>query len=429
MLCMAHTMHCGIDMQISRLAACGAIMLAHASAHAQSEPPSTQPAPTTEPAPATGPGPAAPAAPAAAAEAKKPDETKLTIGGYLEGYYQAHFQDPSNRITNLRGYDNRSRSFTLSSVAVDVKGEKGPVTGHIILQVGAAPSTVYLVEPVSPGTGSVNTSSGELWKYLQTAMVTVKGPRDTTIEAGLFTSPVGIEVLPVKDNWNLSRSNLFFALPAYHTGVRISHPIADGWTGTLHLYNGWNTVVDNNGYPSIALSAGYSSATTTAQLLYFGGIERSTGAPEGKPWRHLFDALVQYAVTSEVSVAAHADAGFEPNDIGTSSWASAAVYGKLALSDKLYTAVRGDTFYESVPTSSGATASAIFWPTKWVAEATATLAYQPVDGVSIRLEYRHDQADSDVFFGGSLSGDGVTAPYVFNRKSQDTATLGATAWF
>jgi hypothetical protein len=429
MLSMAHTVHCGIDMQTSRLAACGAVLLAHASAHAQSEPPSTQPAPATEPAPATGPAPAPPAAPAASAEPKKPDETKLTIGGYLEGYYQAHFQDPSNRITNLRGYDNRSRSFTLSNVAVDVKGEKGPVTGRIILQVGAAPSTVYLVEPVSPGTGSVNPSSGELWKYLQTAMVTVKGPRDTTIEAGLSTSPVGIEVLPVKDNWNLSRSNLFFALPAYHTGVRISHPIADGWTGTLHVYNGWNTVVDNNGYPSVGLSAGYASATTTAQLLYFGGIERSTGAPEGKPWRHLFDALVQYAVTSEVSVAAHADAGFEPNDIGTSSWASAALYGKLALSDKLYAAVRGDYFYESVPTNSGVTATAIFWPTKWVAEATATLAYQPVDGVSIRFEYRHDQADSDVFFGGTVSGDGVAAPYVFNRTSQDTATLGVTAWF
>jgi Putative beta-barrel porin-2, OmpL-like. bbp2 len=426
-------------MQTRRVAAIGAIMVATASAYAQPAPTEPQPAPTEpQPAPAeppptpTGAPAAAPvAAPAGAPapDANKPAEAKITVAGYVEAFYQAHFQDPSNRITNLRGYDNRSGSFTLSNVAVDLKGEKGPVAAHIILQIGATPSTYYLAEPALPGTGSVNASGSELWKYLQTAAVTVKGPSDTTIEAGLFPSPVGIEVLPIKDNWNWSRSNLFFGLPGYHTGARISHALGGNWTGTLHLYNGWNSVVENNSTPSVAASAGYASATTTAQLLYFGGVERPTGAPEGKPWRHLFDALVQYAVTSEVSVAVQADAGVEPNDIGTSSWAAAALYGKLALSDKLYVAVRGDYFYEKVAEGNGMTASAIFWPTKWVAEGTATLAYQPADGVSLRLEVRHDQAQSDVFFGGTVAGDGAVTPYVFNRKTQDTATLGVTAWF
>jgi len=424
-------------MQTPRVAAIGAVIIASASASAQPAPTEPQPAPV-EPPPAPAPAPtpqtapnAAPApSPAPASDASKPDQAKITVAGYLEAYYQAHFQDPSNRITNLRGYDNRSGSFTLSNVALDLKGEKGPVAARIVLQVGHTPSTYYLAEPASPGTGSVDTSGSELWKYLQMATVTVKGPSDTTIEAGLFPSPIGIEVLPIKDNWNWSRSNLFFGLPGYHAGARISHPLGGGgWTGTQALYNGWNSVVDNNNAPSISALAGYSSPSTTAQLLYFGGIERSPGAPEGKPWRHLFDALVQYAVTSEVSVAAQADAGFEPNDIGTSSWVAAALYGKLALSGKFYAAVRGDYFYENVAQGNGMTASAIFWPTKWVAEGTATLAYQPADGLSIRLEYRHDQAQSDAFFGGTVTGDGVATPYAFNRKTQDTATLGVTAWF
>jgi hypothetical protein len=423
-------------MRTSRLAAIGAITLAQASAYAQPDPAPAQPRPTEPaitPAPETVspvPSPTLSGPPIGAPpEDKKSDEAKLTIAGYLEAYYQAHFQDPSNRITNLRGYDNRSRGFTLSNVAIDLKGEKGPVTTRIILQVGHTPSTYYLAEPASPGTGAVNASSSELWKYLQTATVTVKGPSDTTFEAGLFPSPVGIEVLPIKDNWNWSRSNLFFGLPGYHTGARISHPLGGGWTGTFHLYNGWNSVVDNNDTPSLAASAGYASASTTAQLLYFGGVERASRAPEGKPWRHLFDALVQYAVTSAVTVAAQADAGFEPNDIGTSSWGAAALCGKLALSDKLYAAVRGDYFYEKVAEANGMTASAIFWPAKWVAEATATLAYQPADGVSIRFEVRHDQAQSDAFFGGTVAGDGVATPYVFNRRTQDTAMLGVTARF
>src|SRR5262249_14863903 len=158
----------------------------------------------------------------------------------------------------------------------------------------------------------------------------------------------------------------------------ISHPLASGWIGKLHVYNGWNSVVDNNGIPSAALSAAYSSAKTTAQLLYFGGVERPDGAPEGKAWRHLFDALVQTAITDPLSIAAQGDAGFEPNDIGTSWWVGGAAYAKLQLDPKLYVAVRGDYFYEKVASDGATTASAIFWPVKWVAEGTLTLSYQPI---------------------------------------------------
>lgn len=359
----------------------------------------------------------------------EPSSPALTVGGYLEAYYQAHFQNPSNRITNLRGFDNRSRMFTVSNVALDVKAEKGPMTARIILQVGHTPSTYYLVETVSPGSGSVNSSSSELWKYVQQATVSAKAPAELTFEAGLFPSPIGPEVFAIKDNWNWSRSNLFFGLPSYHTGARVSRPLGGNWTGTLAAYNGWNTVVDNNAYPSASISAGYSSATTTAQVLYFGGIERPTGAPEGKAWRHLLDALVQHALTAELSVMAQADAGVEPNDVGTSWWVAAALYGKLTLSPKLYAAVRGDYFHESVADDAGTTAGAIFWPAEWVASGTLTLAYQPVDTVSLRLEVRHDHAASEVFFGGAVAGDGAMTPFVFDRDMQDTATLGITAWF
>jgi hypothetical protein len=384
---------------------------------------------SSEPVPAAPSPPAAPAQPAERAKPAEPAKPVVTVGAYLEEYYQLQLQDASNRITNLRGYDNRSRTFTLSNVALDVKGETGPLTEHVILQIGHTPSTYYLAEPALPGTASVNATSGELWKYLQAASITAKAPQDLVIAAGLFPSPIGIEVLPVKDNWNWSRSNLFFGLPAYHVGATVSHPIATGWTGTLHVYNGWNSVVDNNGEPSVALSAAYASDKTTAQLLYFGGIERPDGAPEGKPWRHLFDALAQTTVTDQLSIAAQGDVGFEPNDIGTSWWAAGAAYARFQLDPRLYVAVRGDYFYEKVASNGATTASAIFWPVRWVAEGTLTLSYQPIDNASVRLEYRHDQAADNAYFGGDVTADLVTQSFIPNRKSQDTITLGATAWF
>lgn len=358
-----------------------------------------------------------------------PDEPAITIGAYLEAYYQAQLQNASNRITNLRGFDNRSRTLTLSNVALDVRGEHGPVTARVVLQVGATGSTYYLAEPAAPGSDSVNATSGELWKFLQAATVTARLPADVTIEAGLIPSPIGLEVIPVKDNWNWSRSNLFFGLPYYHTGVHVLRPLGGGWTGKLHVYNGWNTVVDSNDSPSAAVSAAYASTSTTAQLLYLGGIERPSGGPEGTPWRHLFDAYVQHALSARLSVAAQADAGLEPNDVGTSAWVAGALYGKLALSPKVYAALRADLFYEKVAEAAGTTARAIFWPVGWLGSATVTLAYQPAEGVSLRLEYRHDHASDDAFFGGRVEGDGMTTPYVPDRDMQDTTTLGVVAWF
>jgi hypothetical protein len=267
------------------------------------------------------------------AEAEPVATPTVTVAGYIETFYQLHFQNPDNRLTNLRGFDNRSRTFTLSNVALDVLGTSGRVSTRIVLQVGHTPSTYYLAEPRSPGAIGANASDSELWKYVQAATFAVRAPRETTIEAGLFPSPIGPEVLPVKDNWNWSRSNLFFGLPFYHAGFTVSRPLASAWSGKLHVYNGWNSVVDNNGYPSVAVSAAYAGDGTTAQLLYFGGVERSRGAAEGNGWRHLLDAYAQHRLTDTVVVAAHADAGIEPNDVGTSWWIAGAIATRLELHD------------------------------------------------------------------------------------------------
>ena len=355
---------------------------------------------------------------------------KITFGAYIETYYSLNFALPSNRITNLRGFDARDRTLTLSNVALSAKGEKGPLTAIAIVQVGSTPSTYYLAEPSLAGDATTPANDGAVWKYVQQATIAYAAPAELTIQAGLFPSPIGPEVIPIKDDWNWSRSDLFFGLPYYHTGVVISRPLGDGWTGLAHVYNGWNSVVDNNEYPSVATSLTYASkAVPAAQVMYFGGIERATNAPEGQPWRHLFDAYAQVAITDQLSVMAQGDGGFERNRFGTSGWLAGALYGKLAVTPDLYVAGRGDLFREWVASDATGTASSIFFPTRWISSFTATCALQPIDTLSVRLELRHDQAATAVFYGGTVAGDGVTTPYLPDHRSRDTITLGATAWF
>lgn len=361
------------------------------------------------------------------------DDAKAPVafGGYVEAFYQWNFDDPSNGISNFRGFDNRHNTFTLSNVALDAAWDHEGLVGRLTLQIGHTPSTYYLSEPGSPGANGANASDAELWKYVQQAYAGYRFGLGggLTVTAGLFLSPIGPESMAVRDNWNWSNSNLFFGLPFYHTGVRASYALTDEWAVTVAGYNGWNSVVDNNDEKSVSVQLNLERPDVSASLLYFGVVERLRGATEGRAWRHLLDSHVTWHATERLSLRAHSNGGIEPNAFGASAWAAGALYARYRIFAPLFCAVRGDVFLEHLGESAVGRASAIFWPAPWVASGTATLDYRPHERVSFRLELRHDHAGADLYFGGSVVGDGAVTPFVANRVSQDTLTLGATTVF
>ena len=127
------------------------------------------------------------------------------------------------------------------------------------------------------------------------------------------------------------------------------------------------------------------------------------------------------------------------NAFGTSAYLAGALAARVLPIEWLALAIRGDFFWENVPTNAMGTASSIFWPVEWVGSATASVELLPHDHVSFRLEYRHDEAAGTTcdgsatqvcaYFAGAVSGDGRTMPYLRNASRQDTITLGATTWF
>jgi hypothetical protein len=348
----------------------------------------------------------------------------LTLTGYTEAFYQWNVNDPANGLTNFRGFDNRHNSFTIANAVLDAAASEGAASARLALQLGHTPETYYLAEPSSPGAPGAGSTSASVWKYLQQANVGLKSEIGLTVEVGIFLSPIGPEGIAVKDQWNWSRSNLFFGLPFYHTGLRLSYALADGLTVMLTPCNGWNSVVDNNAEKSVAVELSWTRGGLSAHLLYMTGVERPEGAPEGEPWRHLFDAYAVWQIHPRFAFLLHGDAGFEPNDVGTSSWWAAAVAARFQADPRLYLAARGDFFQETVPGDAGA----IFWPSQWVSSQTATVDFRPHDQVSVRLEYRHDEAVDSMFFEGAVATDAMGA-FVADAERQDTITAGMVAWF
>ncbi len=345
-------------------------------------------------------------------------ELAVTPLAYLETYLQWNFSQPANGVTHARGFDHRHASFALANAALGGELAWKQVFGRLVLQVGSTPDTYYLSEPNLAGAAATSGSSAATWKYLQEARLGYKFGDQTQVSAGLYLSPIGPESIAVKDNWNWSRSNLFFGLPFYHTGVRAQHSL-DTWTFTAGAYNGMNSVIDNNTHKSIHLQATWNPGDTTVSFLYFGGVERNPGGPEGEPWRHLFD--LQLTWRGPLTVMLHADGGFESHRLGTSAWMAGAAYFRLPWDTHALTA-RVDYFRE-IPGENGlGRATPIFWPVAWVTSGTLTFETRFQAHLALYLEMRHDRAAAPLYFGS----EPATEP---NRDHQTTLTLGATAWY
>ncbi len=350
-------------------------------------------------------------APAPAQEAKDPAPS-LTLGAAIETYFGWNFNQPENGVTAFRGFDARHDSFALSNAVLDARWNGGAVSGRLALQTGDTPDIYYGAEATSDV------------RHILEATVAWKAPvgKGLTLDGGLFLSPIGPETILIKENWTWSRSTLFFGLPFYHVGMRATYAVSERWNLTGAVYNGWNNVTDTNGKKSVSVQALYTRPDkVTAGVLYFGGVERPRGAPEGQPWRNLFDAHVTASVSPAVSLQAHLDAGFENTTFGRASWRGGALAARVKATRWLYLAGRADILDETIPGSSAGTASSLFFPAKRVKSLTTTLDARPADRLSVRFEFRHDAASDPIYFKGASS-----AP---SAKSQSTLTLGLTAWF
>jgi hypothetical protein len=384
---------------------------------------------------------AAPAEAAApAAEAEAPAGPTVKVNGYFEGNYSLNFNNPSNRINNYRSFDSRSDTFTLQAAQVDVQASYGAAGVRAAFWMGSAANWFWLpLEPAAAGGSAAAPTGPDAFRFLQQAYASYNAPigNGLLIEAGVFLSHVGVEATPSKDNFNWTRSNLYNNLPFYHTGVRATYALSDKLTVMGMFANGWNSVVDGNENKSFSAMLTYKPVSELAiGLTYFGGVERAytIGTQTYEPWRHLFDLWVTYDATSNLSFQLQADGGMEQSDAGTHSWAAGSLAARLKLTDWLYVAGRGDIFTENAP-SVDVMGTQIEAPRMFLLagkrniSATGTLDFRPADQFSFRVEFRHDNADADLYYKGEIAPDPSGAAPSANAKSQSTLLLGATAWF
>ncbi len=336
-----------------------------------------------------------------------PAPKPISITGLVDAYFSYNFANPASRTNSFsRNFDVNANQFSIGLAKVTFQKSAEPVGFRIDLAYG---QTMDIVHTMASPTGSDETYKNIEQAYLTTVIPLGKG---LTVNAGKMVTHMGAEVIESNANLNYSRSLLFqYAIPYYHTGICASYPFADNLTVTGYLYNGWNSVIDNNKQKTVGASLSWFP-TSALQIIgnVISGNEQSAGTAVHP--KNVYEAIVNYTASDKLLFALDANYG-EERQIGDvlALWKGVALYGKYTISDAAAVIARVEDFNDC-----NGYATTIIQDLK---EITLTYEYRTTSNLLLRLEYRRDYSTEAAFL------DKDSKPV----GNQNTLTLGAVVTF
>jgi len=390
------------------------------------------------------PEPATTTAAAAAAPATIPKDAESGINGFfrgttlnatVDGYYEYNFNQPFDRVNQLRGFDQSDNSFSLNQATIIIERPPDVDAGRrygarIDLQFGQATQTLQ--------GSTANESRPEIYRAIYQAYGSYVFPVGTGLQMdfGKFASSLGYETDYTKDQMNYSRGYWFNYLPYYHLGFRTNYNFNSKVSAQYWLVNGENQSEDFNAFKSQAFLLILKPAKSiTWNSTYYVGQEARTpltgignGFPSAPPGdaptsiptydgrTHIFDNYLSWTpANSKWSGALEADYTINRNSATGVPYRvdGAAAYLQYQATPKFAAAARFEVLQDRGGFYSG--------QTQTLKEFTLTGTRTFVDGFQAKLEFRRDFSNTPFFH---TSGFG--APL---KRDQDTALLGLIWWF
>lgn len=331
----------------------------------------------------------------------------IGVSGHVDSIYSYNFNSQDTRTNVGRVFDRHPNSFNLNVAEVDFQkpvSEESRVGFRTDLFFGNDAEVIG-----SAGLGATTDEFDLEQAYVEMLVPTsnaIPGLNDIDLKVGKFVTMAGAEVIESKDNWNTSRGLLFgYAIPFTHTGVRGTYTFNNGWDLCLGVNNGWDVVDDTNNGKTIEAHFGFNnielpgeSSLTVGLNGYFG----PEAAGDDSSYRNLFDVVAIYktpwkplTLMYNYDYASQEDAIADPASalatlVDESNWQGHAVYARYDINDQWSVSGRYEYFADADHVRLATTADE-FW------EVTGTLEYRPWANIITRLEYRHDDADHDVF--------------------------------
>ena len=211
-------------------------------------------------------------------------------------------------------------------------------------------------------------------------------PHDkVTIDFGFFDTVFGGEVVDEWNNANFTRGALYFnRQPFNHMGIRAAFALTDMVGMTLLVTNGGvlgGTPVDNNETPTLGWQFSLGNDDVG---FFFGGQHGAGNDNDNKNWENFFDWVLS-ASAGVVTIVANGDYQLIPTAVSGGTSGAFAYGHSLQLifdaSDTVSIGLRGEHL-------SGNEQYRLTTGEPYLATATATLRYKPVQYLVLSLEYR-----------------------------------------
>jgi hypothetical protein len=308
-------------------------------------PEATQPAPASteasaQPPPATNPGTDPGANPVAnSAPSSFLKSVNWTI--ILDAYYAYNFNRPDDNVNVGFYMEPRHNRPTLSMAKLNLEKQstlESPF-GFRVDAVGG-PGNQLLLATKDRDRGL------EATRFLWQAYVSYTAPlgKGLTIDFGKFGTPIGMEGVDTKDNFNYSHSFLFNYGPFYHTGLRAKYAFNDKVSVTGYAVNAWDSIGDTNSGKTFGLTVSVAPhKKVSLSQTYLTGPENPR---DNGNWRNVFNTLVTYTASDRWTFLGDFVYGNDRVTLAPQRghWTGFAGFAKYAINDRLAVSGRFDVF-------------------------------------------------------------------------------------
>jgi hypothetical protein len=334
------------------------------------------------------------------------EKPEITVSGFFDGYYSYNLNNPKQPVAlssssvssagipsannTYRYYDSYHNQLTLSLAELTVKAATHNVSILTDLDFG---SFADLNASTSSPAGQVTDESS---KNIGQAVVTYKEPGSRFVfDAGKMYSHLGVETVKSKDNFNYSRSILFsYAIPFWHTGVHVGYDaIPERLQTNLYVYNGWNTLYDNNRSKTLGIQIKYTPTKDSAfSYNFLGGPERSDSESD---WKAVHELNASLTASDKWQLIADSVYGSEENALVGASrkravWYGALVGARYQLNETSYMSPRYELYRDNDGSSLGGQPQTIH-------SLTLTYGRMISSALETRAEARSDFSDQNSF--------------------------------
>lgn len=272
--------------------------------------------------------------------AQDADKNNLTIGGYVEVYYQQDFNNPKSNARPAFAYShNRNNEVSLNLGLIKVAYETGMLRANLGIGVGSYMNANYAVE------------QGGL-KNIYEANVGLKLSKTKNIwlDAGILPSHIGFESAVGADCITVTRSIMVDNSPYFETGARLAYSPDNGkWNMAVLLLNGWQRIqrVDGNSTPAFGHQVTFrpSSKVSINSSSFIG----NDFPDEKRSMRYFHNLYGQFEISSHFAIVAGFDIGAQQKEKGSddyNTWYAPVLIVKYTPVEKVSVGARGEYYHD-----------------------------------------------------------------------------------